>query len=121
MAIRSSLGERFRDKARLESSFRLAWRAFVVATVADFLTTYFALAAGNDEDNVLIAWVLDSHGFIGFAVVKLAALAFVYGGTRYLKPWKPTISFSILAGGAAATGIIAVTNVVAGVALFLYG
>jgi len=111
----------FIDDRGIQRLTRLAWRAFILVTVADFLTTYAALAVGNDEDNVLIAWVLDLHGFVGFAVVKVAVLLFVYGGIQYIKPWKPRIAFYLLAGGTAAGGLVVATNIVAAVALFLYG
>jgi hypothetical protein len=111
----------FEYPERTATLANIAWYALVVATVADFLTTYSALAVGNNEDNILIAWIIESYGFVGFGIVKVLALAFVYVALQYIILWKPKLGFYLPASGAVVTGLAAVGNTFATIILLMYG
>ena len=90
-----------------------AWTLLVIASVLDFVTTQWGLAAGFTEDNPVVKVVIHTYGFAGFAVFKLAALATVGVAALVLREWSGTAAAGAVAFGALLTSLAALTNALA--------
>lgn len=90
-----------------------AWTTLVIASVLDFVTTQYGLAAGFTEDNPVAKVVIHQFGFAGFAVFKLAALALVAATVLVLREWSRTAAAGAVAFGALLTSLAAFTNALA--------
>jgi len=100
---------------------RVWWALFIGASVADLVSTYISLGVGFKEDNPVVAALIDSYGFGSFIIFKMFALVFAYSALYYAGQWKPKLHVYIPAGAAVATGFVAATNVIATVAVVVFG
>ena len=90
-----------------------AWTTLVIASVLDFVTTQYGLAAGFTEDNPVAKAVIHQFGFAGFAVFKLGALAVAATAVLVLREWSRTAATGAIAFGALLTSLAALTNALA--------
>jgi len=91
-----------------------AWTLLVIASLLDFVTTQYGLAAGFTEDNPVIKSVIHAYGFAGFAVFKLGALAVVVAtAVLVVREWSRTAAAGVVAFGALLTSLAALTNALA--------
>jgi len=100
---------------------RVWWVLFIGASVADLVSTYISLGVGFKEDNPVVAALIDSYGFGSFIIFKVFALVFAYSALYYAGQWKPKLHVYLPAGAAVATGFVAATNVIATVAVVVFG
>jgi len=90
-----------------------AWTLLGIASLLDFVTTQYGLAAGFTEDNPVIKSVIHAYGFAGFAVFKLGALAVVATAVLVVREWSRTAAAGVVAFGALLTSFAALTNALA--------
>jgi hypothetical protein len=89
------------------------WAGFLVASVADLLTTYLAVVRNYGEDNPVVAAVIESYGFPGFVGLKILGIGLIYVLLYYAGEWKPKLHIYLPALCAIVSGLAAVTNILA--------